>query len=87
MTSLHVVIATTFAHGIEQSLYDISRILLYPVLVAMLLCLCWAIVEVGRLLHELWLRLRYRDLEAFEVRVLKARAQGLTEGDLSTLEE
>jgi biopolymer transport protein ExbB/TolQ len=70
---VHVVIAATLAHSIEQAIYDISRILLYPVLIAALFCLCWAIVEVGWFLYELYLRLRYRDLEALEIRALKAR--------------
>ena len=70
---MHLIIATTLAHGIEQAIYDISRLLLYPVLIAALFCLCWAIVEVGWFLYELYLRLRYRDLEALEIRALKAR--------------
>ena len=67
------VIAATVAHGIQQAIYDVSRILLYPVLLAALFCLCWAIVEVGWFLYELYLRVRYRDLEALEIRALKAR--------------
>jgi len=70
---VHIVLATTLAHGIEQTIYDISKLLLYPVLIAALLCLCWAIVEVGWFLYELYLRMRYRDLEALEIRALKAR--------------
>jgi len=70
---VHLIIATTLARGIEQAIYDISRLLLYPVLIAALFCLCWAIVEVGWFLYELYLRLRYRDLEALEIRALKAR--------------
>ena len=70
---MHLIIATTLARGIEQAIYDISRLLLYPVLIAALFCLCWAIVEVGWFLYELYLRLRYRDLEALEIRALKAR--------------
>ncbi len=70
---MHIIIAATLAHGIERAIYDISRILLYPVLIAALFCLCWAIVEVGWFLYELYLRLRYRDLEALEIRALKAR--------------
>ena len=67
------VIAATVAHGIQQAIYDISRTLLYPVLLAAIFCLCWAIVEVGWFLYELYLRVRYRDLEALEIRALKAR--------------
>ena len=70
---MHVIIAATLAHDIQRAIYEISRILLYPVLVAALFCLCWAIVEVGWFLYELYLRLRYRDLEALEIRALKAR--------------
>lgn len=70
---MHIVVAATLAHGIEQTIYDISKLLLYPVLIAALFCLCWAIVEVGWFLYELYLRLRYRDLEALEIRALKAR--------------
>jgi len=67
------VLAATVAHSIQQAIYDVSRILLYPVLLAALFCLCWAIVEVGWFLYELYLRVRYRDLEALEIRALKAR--------------
>ena len=70
---MHPVIAATLAHSIERSIYDVSRVLLYPVLVAALFCLGWAIVEVGWFLYELYLRVRYRDLEALEIRTLKAR--------------
>jgi biopolymer transport protein ExbB/TolQ len=73
VTSVHPVIAATLAHSIERSIYDVSRVLLYPVLVAALFCLGWAIVEVGWFLYELYLRVRYRDLEALEIRTLKAR--------------
>ncbi len=70
---MHPVIAATLAHNIERAIYDVSRTLLYPVLIAALFCLGWAIVEVGWFLYELYLRLRYRDLEALEIRTLKAR--------------
>ena len=73
VTSVHPVIAATLAHNIERAIYDVSRILLYPVLIAALFCLGWAIVEVGWFLYELYLRVRYRDLEALEIRTLKAR--------------
>ena len=65
---MHPVIAATLAHNIERAIYDVSRILLYPVLIAALFCLGWAIVEVGWFLYELYLRLRYRDLDALEIR-------------------
>ena len=70
---MHAIVAATLAHNIEQAIYDVSRILLYPVLVAALFCLGWAIVELGWFLYELYLRVRYRDLEALEIRALKAR--------------
>ncbi len=70
---MHLIIAASLAHDIERAIYDVSRLLLYPVLIAALFCLCWAIVEVGWFLYELYLRLRYRDLEALEIRALKAR--------------
>jgi biopolymer transport protein ExbB/TolQ len=73
VTSVHPVIAATLAHNIERAIYDVSRMLLYPVLIAALFCLGWAIVEVGWFLYELYLRLRYRDLDALEIRTLKAR--------------
>ena len=71
--SVHVIIAATLAHDIQRAIFNISRILLYPVLIAALFCLGWAIVEVGELFYEVYLRLRYRDLEALEIRALKAR--------------
>jgi biopolymer transport protein ExbB/TolQ len=43
------------------------------VLIAAIVCLVWVLIELGFLLYELWLRFRYRDLDALEVRTLKAR--------------
>jgi biopolymer transport protein ExbB/TolQ len=60
-------------NGLQQLIYDISRILFYPVLVAAVACLVWVLIELGVLLYELWLRFRYRDLDAIEVRALRAR--------------
>jgi biopolymer transport protein ExbB/TolQ len=60
-------------NDLQQLIYDISEILLWPVLIAVVLCLLWALVELGVLLYELWLRFRYRDLDALEVRALRAR--------------
>jgi biopolymer transport protein ExbB/TolQ len=60
-------------NSLQQLIYDISRILLWPVLVAAIVCLVWVIIEIGVLLYELWLRFRYRDLDALEVRALRAR--------------
>jgi biopolymer transport protein ExbB/TolQ len=60
-------------NDLQQLIYDISRILLWPVLVAAIACLVWVLIELGVLLYELWLRFRYRDLDALEVRALRAR--------------
>jgi biopolymer transport protein ExbB/TolQ len=60
-------------NDLQQFIYDISKILLWPVLVAAIACLVWVLIELGVLLYELWLRFRYRDLDALEVRALRAR--------------
>ena len=60
-------------NNLQQLIYDIARILLWPVLIAAILCLVWVLIELGVLLYELWLRFRYRDLDALEVRALRAR--------------
>ena len=60
-------------NDLQQLIYDIARILLWPVLIAAVLCLVWVLIELGVLLYELWLRFRYRDLDALEVRALRAR--------------
>jgi biopolymer transport protein ExbB/TolQ len=60
-------------NNLQQLIYDISRILFWPVLVAALVCLVWVLIEMGVLLYELWLRFRYRDLDALEIRALRAR--------------
>ena len=65
--------AGQLAHDVQQVIYYTSKILLYPVLIAAIVCLIWVIVELGRFLYELSLRLRYRDLEALEARTLRAR--------------
>jgi len=61
------------AHDIQQVIFDISKILLYPVLVAAIGCLVWVLIELGVFLYEVYLRVRYRDLEALEIRTLRAR--------------
>ena len=58
---------------LQRIIYDASRILLWPVLVATVICFVWVLIELGFLLYELWLRFRYRDLDALEARTLKAR--------------
>ena len=60
-------------NNLQQLIYDISRILFWPVLIAALVCLVWVLIELGVLLYELWLRFRYRDLDALEIRALRAR--------------
>ncbi len=60
-------------NNLQQLIYDIARILLWPVLIAAIICLVWVLIELGVLLYELWLRFRYRDLDALEVRALRAR--------------
>jgi biopolymer transport protein ExbB/TolQ len=65
--------AGQLAHDIEQVIYHTAKYLLYPVLVAAILCLVWVLIELGWLLYEIYLRVRYRDLEALEARTLRAR--------------
>jgi biopolymer transport protein ExbB/TolQ len=60
-------------NDLQQLIYDVARVLFWPVLIAVILCLIWVLVELGVLLYELWLRFRYRDLDALEVRALRAR--------------
>ena len=60
-------------NDLQRLIYDVSRVLLWPVLIAAIVCLVWVLIELGFLLYELWLRFRYRDLDALEVRTLKAR--------------
>jgi biopolymer transport protein ExbB/TolQ len=60
-------------NDLQELIYDISSALLWPVLIAAIVCLIWVLIEVGVLLYELWLRFRYRDLDALEVRALRAR--------------
>ena len=60
-------------NGVEQVIYDASRVLLWPVLIAALACLLWVLIELGFFLYELYLRFRYRDLDALEARTLRAR--------------
>jgi biopolymer transport protein ExbB/TolQ len=60
-------------NGLQQTIYDISRALLWPVLIAALACLLWVLIEFGFFLYEIYLRFRYRDLDALEARTLRAR--------------
>jgi len=60
-------------NDLQQVIYDASRVLLWPVLIAAIVCLVWVLIEFGVLLYELWLRFRYRDLDALQARTLRAR--------------
>jgi biopolymer transport protein ExbB/TolQ len=60
-------------NDLQQLIYDISRVLLWPVLVAAIACLIWVLIEFGFFLYEVWLRFRYRDLDALQARTLRAR--------------
>jgi biopolymer transport protein ExbB/TolQ len=60
-------------NGLQQVIYDASRVLFWPVLIAALACLLWVLIEFGFFLYELYLRFRYRDLDALEARTLRAR--------------
>lgn len=60
-------------NGLQELIYDIARVLLWPVLIASVICLIWVLIELGFFLYELYLRFRYRDLEALEARALRAR--------------
>jgi len=60
-------------NGLQQTIYDISRVLLWPVLIAAIACLLWVLIEFGFFLYEIYLRFRYRDLDALETRTLRAR--------------
>lgn len=58
---------------IEDLLFDVSEALKWPVLIAVLLALLWAIVEVGALLVEISRR-RHRNVYALERAVETCRA-------------
>ena len=60
-------------NGLQQFIYEISKVLLWPVLVAAIACLLWVLIEAGFFLYEVYLRFRYRDLDALETRALRAR--------------
>ena len=60
-------------NDLQRLIYDVSRVLLWPVLIAAIICLVWVLIELGFLLYELWLRFRFRDLDSLEARTLKAR--------------
>ena len=58
---------------LQQIIFDAAELLFYPVLIAAVVCLVWVLIELGWLVYELYLRFRYRDLEALEIRTLRAR--------------
>jgi biopolymer transport protein ExbB/TolQ len=64
---------------LQQAIFDVAELLFYPVLIAAVICLVWVLIELGWLIYELYLRFRYRDLEALEIRTLRAR-QAFAEG-------
>ena len=70
---MQFLIAASLAHDIEEAVYEVAKILFYPILVLTLACLVWVLVELGYFLYEAYLRYRYRDVEALEIRALKAR--------------
>jgi biopolymer transport protein ExbB/TolQ len=61
-------------NDLQQTIYDVSSALLWPVLIAVIVCLVWVLVEFGAMLYEAWLRFRYRDLDALQARALRARS-------------
>jgi len=73
------MIVGSLARDIQEWIYNAAEILLYPVLIAALVCLVWVFVELGWLCYEVYLRIRFRDLEALEIRTLRAR-QAFMEG-------
>jgi biopolymer transport protein ExbB/TolQ len=73
------LIVGSLARDIQEWIYNAAEILLYPVLIAALVCLVWVFVELGWLGYEVYLRIRFRDLEALEIRTLRAR-QAFIEG-------
>ncbi|NLG64329.1 MAG: hypothetical protein GX537_01840 [Actinobacteria bacterium] len=64
---------SSLAHDIERTIYYTATGLMYPVLIAALVCLAWVLVELGWFLYEAYLRVRYRDLNLLESRALRAR--------------
>jgi len=68
-----MLIFADFTESLQQAIFDIAEMLFYPVLLAAAVCLIWVLIELGWLVYELYLRFRYRDLEALEIRTLRAR--------------
>jgi biopolymer transport protein ExbB/TolQ len=68
-----MLIFADFGQDLQQAIFDVAELLFYPVLIAAAVCLIWVLIELGWLVYELYLRFRYRDLEALEIRTLRAR--------------
>lgn len=68
-----MLIFAAFGDDLQQAIFDAAELLFYPVLIAAVVCLIWVLIELGWLIYELYLRFRYRDLEALEIRTLRAR--------------
>jgi biopolymer transport protein ExbB/TolQ len=68
-----MLIFAAFGDDLQQAIFDAAELLFYPVLIAAAVCLIWVLIELGWLIYELYLRFRYRDLEALEIRTLRAR--------------
>ena len=60
-------------NDLQRTIYDVSSALLWPVLIAVVICLVWVLIEFGAMLYEAWLRFRYRDLDALQARAIRAR--------------
>jgi biopolymer transport protein ExbB/TolQ len=68
-----MVIFAANGDDLQQAIFNAAELLFYPVLIAAVVCLIWVLIELGWLVYELYLRFRYRDLEALEIRTLRAR--------------
>jgi biopolymer transport protein ExbB/TolQ len=70
---VQVIVTASLATDLEDVVYEVAKALFYPILFLAIACLVWVLIELGYFLYEAYLRFRYRDLEALEVRTLKAR--------------
>lgn len=68
-----MVLVASLAGDIQQFIFDAAQLLLYPVLDALLVCLLWALVELGVFIYEVVQRYQKRDLDALEASALRAR--------------
>lgn len=69
---------------IEEFLFSISEALLWPVLIAAILGLAWAIIEMGILTAEIWRR-RWRSMTTLEGAVERAAADIAVGDDLGAM--